>query len=388
MSRGTAVVAGALALRPGIGGHTWVFLQYVLGFQRLGWDVLFLDRLDPAMCVDATGRPCAPLESANVRYFLDVMERFDLADRCALVIDGSADFIGRPREAVLDTVADAAFFLNVMGYFTEPEVLGCAQKRVFLDIDPGFGQMWRELGQADVFAGHDAYVTIGENIGRAGCRIPTCGLAWITTPQPVVLERWPAQRPIGTGGAFTTIATWRGAYDSIEYQGHKFGLRAHEFRRFVSLPHASGQRFELALDIDSADTADRALLHDHAWSFVNPRSVAADPWLYRSYIQHSQAEFMVAKGMYVESRSGWLSDRSLCYLASGKPVLAQDTGLDEFYQTGRGLVTFSTFEEALAGVTEIQSDYEGHSAAARALAEDYFDSDSVLSRLLSQLGVG
>jgi hypothetical protein len=274
-----------------------------------------------------------------------------------------------------------------MGYFTEPDIFGWAQKRVFLDIDPGFGQMWRELGQADVFTGHDAFVTIGENIGRAGCGIPTCGLEWISTPPPVVLERWPAQPPNGDG-AFTTIATWRGAFDSVEYQGHKYGLRAHEFRRFASLPQASDRCFEVALDIDPADRADRALLDGHGWAFVDPRRVAGNPCAYQSYIQHSSAEFMVAKGMYVETRSGWLSDRSVCYLASARPVLAQDTGLEPSYPIGDGLVSFSNFEEAIAGVTAISSDYQRHAAAARALAEERFDSDKVLSRLLVRLGVG
>jgi hypothetical protein len=386
VSKGTAVVAGALALRPGVGGHTWVFLQYLLGFRRLGWDVLFLDRLDPAMCVDSAGRSCPPRESWNVRYFLEVMERFGLDNCYSLVITGDPDFIGLSRRTVLERVGDSALLLNVMGYFTEPEILGRAPKRVFLDIDPGFGQMWRALGQADVFEGHDAYVTIGENIGRSECTIPTCGLTWITTPQPVVLAHWPAQTA-DHNGAFTTIATWRGAYDSVEYRGRKYGLRAHEFRRFVSLPQASDQRFELALDIDATDSADRGLLRDHAWSFADPGCAARDPWSYQAYIQHSRAEFMVAKNMYVQTRSGWLSDRSLCYLASGRPVLAQDTDLSERYPTGAGLVTFSTLDDAIAGAADIVADYPRHARAARAVAEEHFDSDIVLNRLVAQLGI-
>ena len=384
MSRGTIVVAGALAQRPGVGGHTWVFLQYLLGFRRLGWDVLFLDRLEPEMCVDADGRRCSPHRSANVRYFLKVMERFGLQDQYSLVIAGD-EFVGISRQAVLERVHESALLLNVMGYFNDRDVLSRAWKRVFLDIDPGFGQMWRDLGQANVFEGHDAYVTIAENIGRPGCTIPTCGLEWITTPQPVVLEYWP-QKPTN-GGVFTTIATWRGINDSIEYRGHKYGLRAHEFRRFVSLPGACAQPFEIALDIDPADDRDRALLLEHGWSLVEPRSAASDPSVYQAYIQRSRAEFMVAKGIYVQTGSGWLSDRSLCYLASGRPVIAQDTGLEQNYPTGRGLLTFTTLEEAVTRIAELESDYESHATAARALAEDRFDSDTVLGRLVGRLGI-
>src|SRR5688572_17509820 len=178
--RGTIVVAGSLAQRPRNGGHTWVFLQYLLGFRRLGWDVLFLDRLEPEMCIDADGHSCPIEESENVRYFLDVMERFDLGGAFALACDGGERFVGLSRQQVLERTAGAALLLNVMGFFIDEEIRAAAPKRVFLDIDPGFGQMWNELGLSDVFRGHDAYVTIGENIGRPECAIPACGLEWIT----------------------------------------------------------------------------------------------------------------------------------------------------------------------------------------------------------------
>jgi hypothetical protein len=272
-----------------------------------------------------------------------------------------------------------------MGFLTDEDVLAAAPRRVFLDTDPGFGQMWRELGQADVFAGHDAHATIGENIGHPECEIPTCGLDWITTRQPIVLAEWPAtprRRDV-----FTTVASWRGAYDPVEYRGKRYGLRCHEFRRFFELPRLTGQEFELALDIHPADHEDREALERNGWRLVDPRAVAGDPWSYRRYIQDSMAEICVAKNMYVETKSGWFSDRSICYLASGKPVLHQDTGLRHLYPTGEGLILFSTLEEAAAGVEAIRSDYERHSRAARAIAEEYFDSDKVLGKLLEKLGL-
>jgi hypothetical protein len=382
----TIVVAGSLAQKPRRGGHTWVLLQYLLGFQRLGWEVLFLDRLEPEMYVDRAGSHCLLDDSFNLHYVLSVMECIGLSDAFSVVCDGGERFVGLSREDVLERTRNSALLVNIMGFFTDEEILSCAPRRVFLDIDPGFGQIWRALGLADLFYGHDDYVTIGENLGQHGCSIPTCGLEWVTTPQPVVLDRWPPMEG-ASGERFTSIATWRGPYGPLEYRGKTYGLRVHEFRKFAQLPRLSGGSFQLALDIHPDEVNDLALLEANGWSLVDPSVVAGDPWAYQAYIQGSKAEFMVAKNMYVQAKSGWVSDRSICYLASGKPVLAQDTGLQGLYPTGEGLLTFTTLDEALASVEEISRNYTRHTRAARVLAEDYFDSDKVLSRLLSKLSI-
>lgn len=384
MRRGL-VIAGSLVRKPRHGGHTWVFLQYLLGFQRLGWDVLFLDRLDPAGCVDAAGRPCAPEDAASLHTMRDIFRRFGLGE--AFAVDcGQGRFVGLARRDVLERMKQAAFLLNVMGFLGEEDILGSASRRVFLDIDPGFGQMWRELGLHDPFAGHDDFVTIAENICRPGCTIPTCGLKWITTPQPVVLEHWkPAAGP--GAGAFTSVASWRGSNGPVEFQGKTYGLRVHEFRQFALLPRLSGRRFEVALDIHPSEVKDLELLRTNGWVLTDPATVAGDPWAYQEFVRTSRAEFMVAKSMYVQSGGGWFSDRSICYLASGKPVLAQDTGLQGLYATGEGLLTFRTLEEARAGVEEVAGNHDRHARAARAIAEEYFDSDRVLGKLLAKLGV-
>jgi hypothetical protein len=388
--RGLIAIAGSLAQKPWHGGHTWVFLQYLLGFKRLGWDVLFLDDLQPEMCVDDSGVSCSFEQSRNLRYLLSVMKRFGLDGSFALIYNRGERFIGMTRPDVLERVGRAVFLLNVtMGSVFDPEVLARAQRRVYLDLDPGVGQMWRELGLCDLFRDHDMFATIGENIGKEGCGIPTCGLPWITTPQPVVLDLWPAAQPmVPDEGAFTSIGAWRGPYAPIEYKGRTYGLRVHEFRTFVSIPRLTGQRFEVALDIHPNETRDLELLRANDWSLVDPRLIAADPWVYQDYLCRSKAEFMVAKNLYVQSNSGWFSDRSICYLACGRPVLAQDTGIRQLYPTGEGLITFSTLEEAAAGVEAINSDYTRHARAAREIAMEYFDSDKVLTRLLNKLGLG
>ncbi len=384
------VIAGSLAQKPGRGGHTWVFLQYLLGFRKLGWDVLFLDRLEPDMCVGETGGRVPLQDSWNLQYFLDVMNRFGLDSRYAILCDGGRDTIGLSRAEILARVSASAALINVMGFMNDEEILAAAPRRVFLDIDPGFGQMWQALGQHDAFRGHEAFVTIAENIGRPDCAIPTCGLDWITTRQPMVIDHWPdasVARP--ADAAITSVASWRGAYGPIEHRGTTYRLRAHEFRKFADLPRmaAGAGRFELALDIHPADARDIDLLNDRGWSLVEPRRVAGDPWEYREYIRRSAAELMIAKGMYVQTRSGWFSDRSICYLASGRPVLAQDTGLRDVLPTGQGLLTFSSIEEAADAARAIDRDYRRHARAARQLAEAYFDSSFVLGTLARKLNL-
>ena len=379
---GTIVIAGSVAQKPWHGGHTWVFLQYLLGFKELGWDVLFLDRLDPEMCVNGKGQVCSLEESENLRYFSRVMQGFGLQSSYSLAC--GARRIGLAREQVLQKTSQSALLLNVMGFLQDPEILSQAPRRVFLDIDPGFPQMWQESGMCTAFSGCHDYITIGENIGRSDCGIPTCGLKWLTTRQPVHLRQWPGIT-VANDTRFTTVASWRGSYGPVPFQGKTYGLRVHEFRKFVGLPSKTGQRFEAALDIHPADAADRAALENNGWRLVDPRITTGDPWKYRSYVAGSGAEFTAAKNMYVETRSGWFSDRSICYLASGKPVLVQDTGLSQLYPTGKGLLTFGSVEEAACRADELASDYAAHSEAARQIAAEYFDSNKVLSRLLQKL---
>ncbi len=380
------MIGGSVAQRPGSGGHTWVFLQYLLGFRRLGFEVVLVDRLEPDMCLDEHGDPCDAEHSVNLAYLSGVMQRFGLADRWALLYDGGRSSFGMSREALTRAAGESALMLNVNGFVDDPEVMSRVGLRAYLDIDPGFGQMWRALDLHDMFAGHDAHVTIGERIGRLDCTVPTVGLDWITTPQPVVLDEWPVATA-ADDGRFTSVASWRGPFAPIEYEGVTYGLRVHEFRRFAELPDRSREKFEVALDIHEAETADLELLRANGWLLADPAVEAADPWSYRDYVQRSKGELMIAKGMYVKSHSGWFSDRSICYLASGRPVVAQETGFSELYPVGAGLLAFEDLDGAQAAVEEVAGDYPRHARAARAIAEEHFESDRVLGRLLRELGV-
>jgi hypothetical protein len=351
-------VGGSGRQRPGAGGHAWALAHWAAGLRQAGHTVDFLDQ-----GTGSAGLALRPvLAEAGVGHVL----------------------LGDDADSAVSARADAPWVLNIMGFITSDAAHDDKRSWAFLDIDPGYPQMWHELGLADMFAEHGSFVTIGENIGRPGCTIPDCGLDWITTPPPVLLDAWP---PSPGGDAFTTVGAWRNAYGTVTWNGTTYGSRVHEFRKFLELPRLVDAEFELALDIHEAEVDDLRRLEANGWRLVDPKAVAGTPNDYRSYVQSARAEFSVAQNMYVATRSGWLSDRSLCYLASGKPVLAQDTGFSDNYPVGEGLLAFSTLEEAAAGVEEIECNYARHSRAARSLAEEYFDSAKVLGRLLEQLGI-
>lgn len=364
-------VGGALAQRPGYGGHAWALLGYLQGFAALGCEVLFLDRLGAETVPDPARR------ERRLRWLEEVMEWAGLGGSYSLFLDDGT--VGLSREEAIAWVGSSTLLLNVMGFVEDPDLLAAAPRTAFLDIDPGFGQMWRALGLADPFVGHDAYVTVGERIGAPDCLVPDCGIDWVTTPHPIVLDRWPA---VPGGRRFTSVGAWRGPYDPVELEGRRFGLRAHELRKLVALPGAVEAELELALEIDPADAADREALERSGWRLVDPAVVAAGPESYRRYVQGSLAELMVAKEIYVETRGGWLGERSLAYLASGKPVLARETGFGERYPTGEGLLAFCDLDGARAGIEAILADPGRHARAAREIAAEHFDSRRVLGRLL------
>jgi hypothetical protein len=383
----TILVCGALANKHLNGGEAWVRLNWVLGLRRLGCDVYFVEQIASPSCVDDQGTTVPFERSANLRFFQHVVRSFGLEAYSTLICDEGAQVEGRPYADVVGIAKRAHLLINISGHLTLAPVLDAVRRKAFCDEDPGFTQFWHEQRVPGVrLEGYDAYLTVGENIGRAGCVIPTCGISWRGQPRFVVLDQWPVS-DAGNAHRFTTVGAWRGPFGPIEHEGRRFGLKVHEFRKIIGLPRRARQQFEIALSIHPADRADLAALHDNGWHVVDPRGVAADPIAFRSYVQGSGGECSAAQGVYVETGSGWLSDRTVQYLASGKPVLVQDTGFSANYPVGEGLVAFRTLDEAVAGADAIAGDYARHARAARHLAETCFDSDLVLRRLLADMGV-
>lgn len=369
----TLVVAGALAAKPGNAGGAWERFSYAVGLRRLGFDVLFVEQLSAVPDADA------------LRWFDDAAAFFAFTGAAAGVGPGGWSH-GLDRDAVRAAIARADLLVNLGGNLLATDLVNAARATAFVDVDPGFTQIWHaDPGVAYMVPRHDHYFTIGENVGTAACPIPTGGLPWKPTRQPLLLDLWPAV-PSPSCRRFTTIASWRGGYGPLAHDGVTYGLKVHEFRRLLDLPRRVPAAFELALEIHDGDARDREALLAAGWTIAPPAAVVPTPAAFRDYIQRSDAEFSVAQGVYAHAASGWFSDRSTRYLASGKPVLVQDTGLVTI-PTGEGVVTFRTLDEAVAGAERIVGDYAAHARAARRIAETHFASDLVLRRLLADCGV-
>jgi hypothetical protein len=370
----TVIVSGTIARTPWQGGATWAILQYVLGLRRLGCSVYFIEPIDGLR----------DKASDAVRYCSQVMRRFELDGRWALLPAGGGDPVGMSRRAVREAAASADVLLNVSGMLADPDVLDRVQVRAYLDLDPVFVQLWHEAEGVDMHLdGHTHFISLGDGIGRPDCPIPTCGRRWLATLPPVVLDQWPVATRL-EHHAGTTIGHWR-SYGSIQYNGIQYGQKAHSLRPLIDLPQRTHARFALALAIDPAETRDLAALRENGWVLLDPATVASTPDDYQRFVQGSWAEFGLAKSGYVVSRSGWFSDRSACYLTSGRPVIAQDTGFGRRLPIGEGLFAFSTAEDVAAAVAELERDYQRHRVAARCLAEEHLDSDRVLVSLLERL---
>ena len=367
------VVATRIAGTPTQAGNTWAMLQYLLGLRQLGHDVWLIDVVD---------RSNASIES----YFAALTAEYGFETRSALLnAEAPRETAGLTYTALQDALSGSDILLNISGVLRDQTLLGAVARRVYVDLDPAFSQLWQHAEGIDMgFADHTDFVTVGVNLGQAECPVPTLGLPWRVTLQPIVLDRWPVAPP-NPSGNLTTIANWRG-YGSITHDGVFYGQKAHALRELVALPTLCDDRFLLALAIDPAEVKDLALLSANRWHLIDPVDACGTPGRYQQFIRDSKAEFGVAKTGYVASRCGWFSDRSVCYLASRRPVIAQDTGFNRILPTGEGLFSFRTVEDALAAVAAMNADYSRHAASARALAEEYFDSNRVLSRLLAQLG--
>jgi hypothetical protein len=384
-----AIVSGALANKPFNGGEAWVRLCWVLGLQRLGFETYFVEELTSASCVDRSGRPTGFATSANRAHFEAVVNDFGLERQAGLLCDGGREWSGLGPVEIRERAAEAALLLNISGHLRTEEIVRAPRTRLYLDLDPGFTQAWHaDAGLDFEIAGHDHYATVGLNVGDPGCAIPDCGIDWIPTPPPVLLDHWPAT-PLPAGPPrFTTVASWRSPYGQLEIDGRTMGLKHHQFRRLIELPErVAGAEFELALEIHPGDDADREALESHGWTIVEPRGVAATPQDFRDYVSASTAEFSVAQGVYAESGSGWFSDRTAAYLAAGRPAVVQDTAIGAELRPAEGMLTFSNIDEAVAAVERIAADAPANAAAARRFAERHLDSELVIARLLSAIGV-
>lgn len=362
--------AGIIARYP-FGGVTWCSLMYLLGLRALGHDVFYIE--DTGECVyDPVQNTRATDPSYGTTYIHDALAPFGLADRWSFVnYDGT--YHGRSADDVRRFAAEADLLINLSGgtWFWRDEYARIPRK-IFIDSDPAFTQL--AIAKADpwyvrFFEGFDRLFTFGSNIGTDRSTVPTGAFTWHKTWQPVTMDEW---RPTAAPrDRFTSVMTWQ-----IESFADVGGNKDQEFVKYIDLPSRTAQPFELAIN------GPQTLLRAHGWDTVDAMRVSRTPNEYRDFIRASKAEFGVAKHTYVATRSGWFSDRTECYLASGRPALVQDTGWSAHLPAGEGLLAFSTLDEAVAGIERINADYARHAARAVEIARAHFDARVVLPRLL------
>lgn len=372
-----------IAADPRQGGATWAVLQYVLGLLLLGHDVYLVEPIQRG-ALKPEGSNLA--SSENAAYFNRVVKDFNLRERSTLLLDGSIETCGLPMEELRRIARRVDLLINISGMLADESLVSQIPIRAYLDLDPAFNQLWSAVEGIDMrFAGHTHFVTIGLAIGESQCRVPTCGFNWIKTLQPLVLERWPVAEHI-VDDALTTVGNWRG-YGSIDYQGKLYGQKVHSLRPLFGLPQRTGERFVLAMAIHPGETRDLAALKENRWELRDPLQVANTPANYQRFIQGSKGEFGIAKSGYVVSQCGWFSDRSVCYLASGRPVVAQETGFSRHLPTGEGLFAFNDETGVMTAIEELRRDYRKQAKRAREIAGGFFDSARVLPELLAKLGL-
>ena len=339
----TILLSGMIAADPHQGGATWAVLQYLLGLQPLGHDVHLSSRSGGD---DPPGRHSA-CRIGQRRLLSRSRGGVRTRVRPALLLEAPARQSACRTRRSCNGRRPGRLLVNISGMLTDADLTGPIPTRVYLDLDPAFVQLWHAQGIDMRFDGHTHFVTIGQAIGRPDCPVPTCGRTWFTTLQPIVLADWPVADGI-TYNALTTVGNWRG-YGSVEHEGVVYGQKAHSLRRFITLPARTGRAFP-------SGRRHRPRRDCWTWKLWRPtagrsstrgRCGHTGPTTVE-FIQGSKAEFGVAKSGYVASRCGWFSDRSVCYLASGRPVIAQDTGFGNFLPTGEGLFAFLTEEDALA----------------------------------------
>ncbi|HAJ60188.1 MAG TPA: hypothetical protein DCP31_13780 [Cyanobacteria bacterium UBA8543] len=385
-SKGKIIVFGILFWYP-LAGVTYQFLHYLIGLRRLGYDPYYIEDsgrwiYDPRIndiSGDATG---------NIQAVAPILEAYGFGDRWAFrgnYPDGQC--YGMTEDQILRLYREADAFLNVTGAQEIREEHLICPRRIYIESDPFASQVRVLQGDEAMIAKlspHDTHFSFGENLGTPDCSLPIERFHWLPTRQPIVLDLW--NNPYNAdGAAYNTITTWKNKGNNITYQGDTYyWTKDREFEKILDLPSRCKVPFELATLVSEEV---KQLLDKQGWRHVDSIGISQDIDRYRTYIQRARGELTVARDQYVRPRTGWFSDRSVCYLAAGRPVITQDTGFTKFLPTGRGLFGFTTMEDILAAIDVIESDYEGNCRAAREIAAEYFAAEKVISSLMQRAGL-
>jgi hypothetical protein len=383
--RGRVVLLHFVAQMP-LAGIAWQALQYLVGLERLGFETWYVENhganpYDPRISSVVT--EC----DYNVAYLKATLARFGLGERWAYWDAINDVYHGLSRERVFTLLRESDALINLCGSTRLREEHMACPVRIMVDTDPVYEQI--KYAKADAAArayldAHSHFFTYGENVGGPGWIVPLCGIPWKPTRPPVVLDLWP-EAP-GEPPCFSTIATWENKGKDIEFEGQSYVWSKHvNFMRFLDLPARSKQCFTMAMLPPSPEV--EALVSGQGWKLLDPRPISATLDAYAGFIRSSRGEFTVAKDIYVRPKSGWFSDRSVCYLASGRPVVTMATEFSRFYPVGEGLFEYTDAAGALAAIAEVGADYPRHAKAARRLAAEFFASDGVVGKMMNQVGL-
>ena len=374
-----------------IAGVIWQHIHYIVGLQRLGHDVYYVE------------------DSARLAYnpeTFDVNEDFDYAAKILDQLSRDFDFknrwafcarflktkptAGLPLKKIRQLYKEADAILNVCGTQEFNDDLLKSDRILYVESDPGVEQIKIDKGvrsTIDYLGRHHALFTFGENVGTKYFPVPLHGFKWLPTRQPIVTDLWKTNRSPSGAAVFTSIANWStSGLKDITWRGEKYlWSKSREFLRFVAAPQKSGETFELATNIKDRQTREK--FERNGWRLTSPLQLSVDYWLYRDYIRKSKGEFTVAKDQYVGLNTGWFSDRSACYLAAGRPVITQETGFTRNYGGDAGLLAFRSQSEIVDLVKKVNADYVKHSRAAREIVREFFEAEKVVGSLLERASV-
>lgn len=386
MPKPLVIVVGGYIVGFPVGGMTWHHLNYLIGLHELGHEVYFLED---------SGRFALPYNpitwtsEADSKYGRTYLERtFDevgLPRRYCYYSEFEDQHYGMSQQQLNELLSRADLFLSVSGVTPLRKSRPRARRMAIIDTDPVFTQL-RMRHDAE-FLGHfkafDACATFGRLIGTEKSPLPTHDIPWIPTNQPIALSHWPCLP--ATSSAFTTIGKWGHAADrNVEFSGREFSSsKSIEWMKMMDLPRRVKSPLSLGMGDLPRDMIQQ--FQAHGWQLADADQASISTASYRSFIQDSAAEFTVSKGIYAGLPSGWFSDRSAAYLATGRPVVTQHSGFDQWLPTGQGLFSYQTLDEAAAAINTIAEDYPRHAAAARRIAEQHFDSAKVLTELLDRV---
>jgi len=390
MKRKRIVIMGFMGSMP-IAGVIWQHIHYIVGLQRLGHEVFFIE--------DSARLPYNP-ETFEVTDEFDYAARvlaclardFDFKNRwayCARYLPGNPT-AGLPLKKIPQLYREADAILNICGTQEFNNDLLVSDRILYVESDPGVEQIKidkRVKSTMEYLRRHRALFTFGENVGTKSFPVPTHGFKWLATRQPVVTGLWKTKRSPASAPVFTSVANWStSGLKDISWRGERYlWSKSREFLRFVSAPAKAGETFELATNIKDSKT--RTKFERNGWRLRCPLQMSVDYWLYRDYIQRSKGEFTVAKDQYVRLNTGWFSDRSACYLAAGRPVITQETGFTKNYGGKAGLLSFRSVGEIVDAVEEVNRDYANHSRAAYDIAREFFEAEKVLKSILDRAGI-